>query len=109
MTQTLIVFFAAAIVFAVCVVLVFHPEYEDGVFGRLGLALLGIAAIARVLGIIGGWLDDASFRITEVGLILWIGLAIFLSRHLYRFLRWRHVGEHDWRSADHTITGGKSG
>lgn len=97
MILTFIIFFCAALIFAVCLVLVFHKDYEDGLIGRLALALIGITSLARVIGILE---NDFDVRFSPIAIGLWIGLALFFGRHLYRFLRWKRIGEHDWRPAN---------
>ena len=95
--MNLLAFVCASIVFAVCVVLVFHKDYEDGLIGRLALALIGIASLARIIGILESGFE---VRLSPITITLWTGLAIFFGRHIYRFLRWRKDGAHDWRPAN---------
>lgn len=108
MTEMLAVLIASFVVFMACAVLVFHREYEDGLFGRLGLGLIALGAAGRFLGLLDLILSgEAEIRFSNIALFVWIGLAIFLARHLYRFLRWRHTGEGAWRKTDMRVTGGK--
>ena len=101
MIINIIVLLTAAAVLAVCALLVFHKDYEDGLFGRLGLGLIGLASLARVLGIIEA---DYEAKFSNIAIVLWTGLALFLVRHAYRAL-WRK-GE-GWRDTDSMLTGGK--
>lgn len=94
MTGALVVAAAALAVFLICLVLVLHPDYEDGLVGRIALATIALAALARFLAIAGG---DWQMQFNSIAFLLWVGLALFLGRHLYRFLRWRRAGTHDWR------------
>lgn len=96
--------FCAMVVAVICTTLVLHREYEDGLLGRLGLALMALAATARTLQLV-----ESEFQrsVNPIGLVLWVGLALFLARHLYRFMRWRRSGEGDWRGTDKAATGGK--
>lgn len=90
---------AAAVI---CTLLVFHPDYEDGLIGRLALSGMALAAVARVCDLVaynGGT--------SQIGSLLWMALAVFLSRHFWRFLRWRNSGAFDWRKADVLSSGGK--
>lgn len=96
MAETILVALAAFAVLVVSVVLVLHPDYEDGLVGRIGLALIGIAALARVLGILT---SEHPRQFSSIALMLWIGLALFMLRHAWRFMRWRRCGEGDWRAA----------
>ena len=77
----MIVQFATLIVCAICVVLVLHPQYNDGFFGRVGLAMVGVASFARAATIISGIHQPVS----NIGTLLWIGLALFLARHFRNF------------------------
>jgi len=104
MTGAVIVAIAALFVFMICMILVLHPDYEDGLVGRICLAMMAMAALARFLAIV----DDGWYMpFNSIAFLLWIGLAMFLARHLYRFLRWRKCGEHDWRPAGREAVTGK--
>ena len=96
MLANIIVFIAATAVLIISLVLVFHPEYEDGLLGRFALCLICMAAFA-----LGSNIIDADFaaQFNRPGIMLWMGICIFLCRHFYRFMRWRHCGEFDWRPA----------
>lgn len=91
-----VVFLCSSAVLAISLVLVLHRDYEDGLIGRLALSLLGIGALARVLDIL---FASGPIPFSAIAFLVWLGLALFLGRHLYRFLRWRHTGEHEWREA----------
>jgi hypothetical protein len=64
-------------------VLVFHQEYDDGLFGRLGMAMITFVAVARILKFFDGIPDYVSPNM----LVLYVGLSMFFGRHTYRFLR----------------------
>lgn len=101
----LVVALSSIVVLVVCTVLVFHPEYEDGLFGRVALAIMAIASLTRCMELMEEGFTRRPFG--PVAVVLWFGLAIFLARHLYRFLRWRRDcngdghGEpkHGWKRA----------
>ena len=93
---TVAVFLCTLIILAVCITLVFNKHYEDGLIGRIALSVIAIAAAGRASGI---WDSDFMFAVTPQGALVWIGLTLFLVRHLYRFLRWRSSGDGDWRIA----------
>lgn len=86
MSYTIITVFAAAsIVLAIALVLVFHPEYHDGLVRRIGLSCIGLGAWLRVLDILqAGW-EHRPF--SKMALLVWVGVAIFLMDHFYNFLR----------------------
>jgi membrane protein implicated in regulation of membrane protease activity len=77
--------FAAA--FSVCVntfFLVFRCDYVDGLFGRVGLIAMCVAAFLVLLDLTA---DEQLLDPWKVLLLLLAGLAIFLARHTARFLR----------------------
>lgn len=89
-TTVIIVFGSAAVTLAICLVLIFHPEYHDGLVRRLGLALLGLASWLSVLDILqNGW-EHRPF--SKMALLVWIGLMIFLGDHFYNFLKHLYAG-----------------
>ena len=99
--SVLLVAFSSAVVLTVSVVLVFHPEYEDGLFGRIALALLSVASYIRLMDLVATDFTRRPFG--TVAVVLWFGLALFMARHLCRFLRWKkrtgHEHERNWRAA----------
>lgn len=104
-TSALLVMPCALVVFLVCLALVLHSDYEDGLVGRLALAAMGLAGISRFIDIVN---KAGEIPVAAVGVLLWMGLALFLMRHLYRFLRWRNSGEGDWRAARRSEVAGKT-
>lgn len=103
--MVILVFIAATLVCGVCVILVFHKSYEDGLFGRISLAVIGLMAAARVLEILE---EGSKVDISPIGGLLWLGLALFFGRHLYRFMRWQKNGDNEWRKANQRETAGKN-
>ena len=83
-TITLVGTLCSIIVSLICTFLVFHHQYNDGLVGRLGLAMMAIAAYARVGNIISGVNQPSN-----IGTLLWIGLAIFLLKHVTTFLKFK--------------------
>lgn len=70
----------------VCAMLVWHARYEDGLIGRTGLGVLGLCAtlvLAQTLRY------EADFNPSTIGMMA--GMAVFLSRHAWRFLRFCRV------------------
>lgn len=100
----LLVVFCALTVSMVSTLLVLHRDYEDGLLGRIGLSFMALAGSARAMHLLIHGLDMPS---NPIAVLLWIGLALFMVRHLYRFMRWRRSGEYDWRGVDDTATCGK--
>lgn len=81
----------ALAVSVVCTLLVLHPQYNDGFIGRFGLTLIAIAGFARAATIISGTSHDVS----NVGALLWVGLSIFMLRHLSNFYRHKDCAQSD--------------
>lgn len=81
----------------VCTILVWHDEYEDGVFGRFAL---GVLALAELCVAWASWVDKSDYNgLLGTTYAIQVGIALFITRHLYRFLRNRITGEYDWRPA----------
>lgn len=101
----ILVFLAAAVVLAVCVLLVLHPSYHAGLVGNLGLAMVALAAASRCAAIAE---HGREVYITPQGVVLWIGLALFLGRHAWKFLqRWALAGPSWYTRAAASPRGGK--
>lgn len=98
MTSTLIALLAGFVVTAVCVTLVLHQDYEDGLIGRVGLSLIALASMTRFLGAADALISGEYLHLSPVALTLWSGLAIFLARHLWRFMWFKRSGKYDWRT-----------
>mgnify|MGYP001290541506 CR=1 FL=1 len=108
----IIIFLSTVLVLACAIILVFNKEYDDGVIGRLGLSLIGLAALARGMSILQHWEEHAvspSLISTgsSIALLLWSGIALFLIRHTYRFLRFQSNGEYAWTPLREQQSGGK--
>jgi hypothetical protein len=89
----------ATLVSLLCVFLVLHQQYEDGLFGRAALAGISISGFLRA-----ATLTENSFDVdlSWITVLLWVSAALFFSRHTFRFIRWTKVGNHAWprHSAD---------
>lgn len=95
----IVVFISTVTLFTICMGLVLDRDYEDGLVGRVALSLIAIAAFSRASGIIDVWWQGETPVITNIGTMLWIGSALFFTRHAFRFVRWKRKGLHDWRTA----------
>ena len=73
--------------------LVIHPDYEDGLVGRLALLTLSLAGAVAV----GEWVDGVVYELNPTSLAIQLGLSVFLLRHVYRFNKWANGGSFDWR------------
>lgn len=78
-----LVFAAAFTVLCACVVLVFHPDYDSGLVGTIGLALVAFGALGRVLALVE---LGNEVQLSRLALIVWGGLALFFGRLLWKFL-----------------------
>lgn len=90
---------AASICFACCAVLVLHRQYHDGLIGRFGLTLIALAAAARVMQLCMEAFNGLESVLAKPNCILWIGVAMFLARHTYNFLRRWHKQNGTWYPA----------
>ena len=86
---------SALIIAAICVVLVAHPQYEDGLFGRLALGLIALSELSVF------WdsaIDGSHYgSVLPTTLAIQLGVLLFFVRHLYRFQKWLKSREHEWR------------
>ena len=81
-----LVLFSAGLVCLICTILVFHPDYDDNLIRRLALAMLALGAFLRVEGIVE--LHNGFTRaFSNVAIIVWLGLALFMVDHFYSFVR----------------------
>lgn len=94
----------ALVVFAACAFLVFHPAYDDGFLGRLGLSLVAVVAAARILRIV---FEVGPAAPTSLAVMLYVGLALFLTRHTTNFLRRSRNRDHTWYAPQSPSGGGK--
>jgi hypothetical protein len=73
----------AIVTFMCCVVLIFHPDYNDGLLGRLGMSLIAVVAATRVFKLFDLHQYD---WVSSNLVIIWAGVALFFSQHAYSFL-----------------------
>lgn len=87
---------SAAVIAGVSLFLIVNHQYEDGILGRLALViLLGSNAL-----IVWDWASGCDrYSILPNTLATQAAMALFLSRHVYRFLRWKNDGSFEWRPA----------
>jgi uncharacterized membrane protein YgdD (TMEM256/DUF423 family) len=95
-TLLLCVVLSAALVVAIsALVLALNPKYRAGIFGTAGLALMGVAASARVVHLLQ--VEDIE-TMHPVTILLWVGLALFLGRLCLCFLN--RTTRADWYEAE---------
>lgn len=87
---------SALILCVVSVFLIFHCQYEDGVFGRIALVALAITNGVTVSQCL---IDGVQFDLLPATVANQCAMAAFLVRHCYRFIRWSKCGDYQWRPA----------
>lgn len=85
--------FSCVVVACISIFLTAHCKYEDGVIGKFSLATIAVGCLI----VFGEWLNDVDYKVNETTLVIQLGLMVFLTRHAYRFLKWRKTGANDWR------------
>lgn len=73
---------ATVIVFVSALTFVFHPDYDAGFFGTIGLGCLAIASAARFAVVVTGEGPSAS----PYSLLIWCGLSLYFGSRLGSFL-----------------------
>lgn len=89
----LLVVVCASIVLGVCVLFVFHPDYDTGLVGAIGLGMVAIAALIRVTGALQ---SPGMVAVGPIGIFVWIGLALALGRMAWKFLRRAKRRDRSW-------------
>lgn len=81
---------------AVCFLFVFHPEYEAGVLGSLGLTLIALVALSRLDAMIA---DPHGTYLAPRSLLMWVGVALFFGQLAWRFMKRMRSARNcaDWR------------
>ena len=109
-----VVMVASAAVLAFATLLVLDKDYEDGLVGRVALSLIALAAFGRFSDTLFAALSASFFdslpprQPSGIAVMLWVGVAMFFARHLWRFRRWKKCGKHEWRKPVPAATSGKS-
>jgi hypothetical protein len=83
-----------AVMAALSAWLVLDKGYEDGLVGRVSLVAMALSGGVGFLSAIAG-ADMLSAKLVAIFLV---GAAVFMLRHVYRYLRWRICGEGSWRN-----------
>lgn len=86
--------FLCFLVASISVFLVFHCKYEDGLIGRIALAVLFFGNAI----VFGEYLNGVEYQVNPTTLTIQSGITLFLVRHVYRFLKWNKTGANDWRA-----------
>ena len=83
----MIVLFIVMLVICFCAttLLIFHPDYDDGVVGKLALGAIQISSFGVVIDSIQG----AEYQPLGTTQLFVFGATIFLLRFIYRWESWR--------------------
>jgi len=71
---------ALVVMMCVCIALALWCEYKDGIFGHLGLILVGVSSFLVLLDMANGTV----YQYQPLTVFLFVGIAIFMLRHLIR-------------------------
>lgn len=86
-TALLVLALALAITAICCLLFVFHPEYEVGALGIIGLGIIAVVALSRLESMIE---DPDAVYLAPRAVLMWVGVALFFGQLAWRFLkRWR--------------------
>ena len=83
-TTQIVGFSALGLLFSITSWLIIWCDYDDGIVGKIGLILISVGCLVRLIELSEG--DPWEF--SDVSVLVLGGMAIFMSRHLYR--AWRH-------------------
>ena len=83
------------IISTICVFLVWHESYEDGVLGRLALGSIAFSSM-MIVALIYDHSDMHSMK-PALGMFIF-SVTLFLIRHAYRFYMWNRKDLFSWKS-----------
>lgn len=78
----------------IALALIVSCKYEDGLIGRIALAGIVLAGVVVVISEVHG---NMIYRVSPQILLLLASQALFMARHLYRFVRYVTDGKFGWR------------
>lgn len=88
------VFVSAMTIFIVSVTLLLYPGYEHGFVGKLALLTLCGGAIIPIWDTFH---TGANYSILPTTTALYLGTALFMARHFYRYYKFTHEGAFSWQ------------
>lgn len=80
------------VMLAMCICMIYHKRYDDGLFGRVALAVLVITCVLVLADFwLGGDKSWGAFAVSPTTAAYAFGTALFMLRHVLRFwkFRWR--------------------
>ena len=86
-----------AIIGLIAAFLAFHEDYDDGLLGRSSFAVMLTMAVIMSLGHVLGYFTY-QFPL-ELSVLLW-AIAIFMLRHMWRFIQYRTKGKYAWNGQE---------
>lgn len=94
----LLVMLSASLTLALCLLLVFHPDYHTGPLGVVAMGMIGLAALGRTLQLMD---HPDPLRISPIALFLWVGIALLMVSLAWKFLaRLRIKNTERWYQCD---------
>lgn len=86
-----------AIIGLIAGLLAYHNDYDDGFVGRFSFGVIVMTATVMVLGTaLGHYVYHLPL---ELDIMLW-GLALFMTRHAWRFIQYQTKGRFAWNGQD---------
>lgn len=89
----MLVVVCASVVLGVCLLFVFHKDYDTGLIGAIGFGMVATAALIRLTGALE---RPDTVTVGPIGLFVWIGLALALGRMAWKFLRRAKLRDCTW-------------
>lgn len=65
----------------IAVAVTLHPRYHCGLVRTIGLGMIAVAGLSRSSTL----LFEPDGTVTHIGVLLWVGLLLFLGSHAWRF------------------------
>lgn len=94
MVKQMIYALSCLMIAIISIFLATHCKYEDGLVGRIALAGMAIGGLV----VFSEWAwDGRTYEVNGATLLITMSCAAFMTRHAYRFIRWRRTGVNDWR------------
>lgn len=93
----LLAFLCALVITAVCLSLIMSNNYHDGFIGRVGLSLIAVGmGIGIVLRDVAIWFGETGtmYEPSRAEITFILGFAVFMVRHLHRFLAYCRACEY---------------
>lgn len=90
---------ALAVIMALSALLVMWCHYDDGLFGKIALIGCFFGAGVPLWEIVSG----IEYKLLPSTVLLTCAMALFLLRHVFRFIRWKFRGDYSWARLTESI------